>query len=43
MRLVDIFLMLKIIIQTPFFLYVPTARSGVQINEGLDWVVALKS
>ena len=40
-----IFLILKISYyeQTPFFLYVPAARSGVQINEGLDWVVPLKS
>ena len=39
-----IFLILKISYyeQKPFFLYVPAARSGVQINEGLDWVVPLK-
>ena len=39
-----IFLILKISYyeQTPFFLYVLAARSGVQINEGLDWVVPLK-
>ena len=39
-----IFLILKISYyeQKWFFLYVPSARSGVKINEGLDWVVPLK-